>query len=102
MLVIVEPEEYNGKQIEPRVEVYYSADKKRIAAWKKDPDQLQTDLASGKAVKLEENREYTVSYGANMTAGKKKGTVQITGIGQYGGRVTVKFSIESRQISSAK
>lgn len=102
MLVIVEPEEYNGKQIEPRVEVYYSADKKRIAAWKKAPDQLQTDLASGKAVKLEENREYTVSYGANLTAGKKKGTVQITGTGQYGGRVTVKFSIESRQISPAE
>ena len=52
----------------------------------------QTDTASSGT------GDYTVSYGANVTAGKNKGTVTITGTGVYGGSVTVKFEILKRSV----
>ena len=58
-----------------------------------------------KAGKLElvDKENYTVSYGANIAAGKNKGTVTITGINEYGGSVTQKFTINSKQmVSTAK
>ena len=42
---------------------------------------------------------YTVTYGANNVAGKNKGSVTITGVPQeYGGSVTVKFTINPRTV----
>jgi hypothetical protein len=41
---------------------------------------------------------YTLSYGANVAAGKNKGTVTVTGTGIYGGSVTTKFTINQRAV----
>ena len=49
--------------------------------------------------KLTKDTDYTVSFGKNITAGKNKGSVTISGKSPaYGGSVTVKFSINSKKI----
>ena len=40
-----------------------------------------------------------LSYGANTAAGRNKGSVTVIGTGLYGGSVTVKFDIKSRDIN---
>ena len=74
----------DGK-VEPAVTVSYYPDNN---AGKADarPDDTFTEA------------DYTVTYGANNTAGKNKGSVTITGKGFYGGSVTVKFDILKRSI----
>lgn len=42
---------------------------------------------------------YTVSYGANNAVGKNKGSFTISGIGEYGGSVTQKFTIYRNPVS---
>ena len=49
-------------------------------------------------IKLTETADYTLAYGANMVAGKNKGSVKVTGAGRYGGSVTVKFTIEKKSV----
>ena len=68
---------YTGKQVTPAVTV-----------------KLRTD---GRI--LAEGRDYTLSYGANTAAGRNKGSVTVTGTGLYGGSVTVKFDIKSKDIN---
>ena len=51
-----------------------------------------------KLKKLTAGIDYTLSYGANLTAGKNKGSVTATGAGRYGGSVTVKFTIGKKAI----
>lgn len=46
---------------------------------------------------LDENRDYTVSYGENVKAGKDAGSVTITGTGDYTGTATVTFDIEKAE-----
>jgi hypothetical protein len=46
--------------------------------------------------------DYTLTYGANIAAGKNKGTVTIKGNGKYGGSVTVKFTIKSKTVFQNK
>jgi hypothetical protein len=61
-------------------------------------EQLQPEITvsvtdKGNTTVLKENKDYTITYGANVTAGKNKGSVTITGKGLYGGSVTYKFDI---------
>lgn len=72
---------YTGNQVKPDVAVAY---------------QDETGLHT-----LTENRDYTVSYGANIRSGKKAGSVTISGLGPYyGGNVTVKFEIQKKNINT--
>lgn len=66
---------YTGDRVEPAVSVKYG----------------------GKL--LREDKDYEASYGANNRAGKNRGSVTIEGIDpEYGGSVTVKFDIQSKNI----
>ena len=77
---------YTGQNVEPTVKVSYY----------KDNDAAKQG-ASGK--ELTQGTDYKVTYGSkNIPAGKKKGSITITGAGIYGGSVTVKFDIEKKQI----
>ncbi|MCM1086716.1 MAG: InlB B-repeat-containing protein [Muribaculaceae bacterium] len=42
---------------------------------------------------------YTVTYGKNNTVGKNKGSITITGLGEYGSSVTQKFTIYKSPVS---
>lgn len=105
---------YTGRQVTPDVAVYYG-DKKAVSAAKtdKEKDEAKLTAQNGKykltklARKSSENAgdgenvkdgDYTVSYGANVQAGKNKGSVTVTGAGRYGGSVTVKFEIAKKAI----
>ena len=68
---------YTGKQVTPAVTVKLRADGRTLA----------------------EGRDYMLSYGANTAAGRNKGSVTVIGTGLYGGSVTVKFDIKSRDIN---
>lgn len=77
---------YTGQNIEPAVKVSYY----------KDNNAAQKD---GVGVELTNGTDYKVIYGnKNIPAGKKKGSITVTGAGIYGGSVTVKFDIEKKQI----
>ena len=66
---------YTGSQVRPDVEVSFGGRKRT------------------------EGRDYVLTYGANIAAGKKKGSVTVTGLGlEYGGSVTVKFDISGRNL----
>ncbi len=68
---------YTGDQVRPVVKKVYCA-----------------------GVLLEEGRDYTVSYGANIKSGKNRGSVTISGIApHYGGSVTRKFDIIRKPIA---
>ncbi len=102
LYVMVEGTDYTGKQVTPAVAVFYSTDKKAISEVKKDAGKLETYLKAGKLMLLDEE-DYEVTYGANIDAGKDKGTVTITGINEYGGSVTQKFTINSKtMVNTAK
>ncbi len=92
---------YTGGQVTPDVAVYYG-EKTAVSAAKKDKEKDETKLTaeSGKykLKKLTAGIDYTLSYGANLTAGKNKGSVTATGAGRYGGSVTVKFTIGKKAI----
>jgi len=68
---------YTGGQVKPEVTVYYGSKK------------------------LENGRDYTLSYGTNSVAGKNKGSVTVNGAGLYGGSVTQKFTIQGKNIYAA-
>lgn len=44
-------------------------------------------------VKLTENTDYTVAWGENKEQGENKGTVTVSGVGNYSGNATVYFNI---------
>lgn len=77
---ISEPEcVYTGTQVTPNVVVSYKAGDDWIP--------------------LTKDKDYTVTYGANVKSGKKAGRVTISGIGTfYGGDVTVNFEISRKKI----
>ena len=64
--IIEKTDIYTGTQVKPQVTVRYSGNNGTI------------DLVEG--------RDYTLTYGANITAGKNKGTVTVNGTGLYGGQ----------------
>lgn len=77
---------YTGRNVEPTVKVSYY----------KDNNAAKQD---GVGVELTNETDYKVTYGnKNISAGKKKGSIAITGAGIYGGSVTVKFDIEKKRI----
>ena len=54
-------------------------------------------------VTLTENKDYAISYGANIQSGKNKGSITICGISPYyGSSVTVKFDIQQKPIAFDK
>ncbi|MDE7179328.1 MAG: InlB B-repeat-containing protein [Lachnospiraceae bacterium] len=73
---------YTGRQVKPKVEVYYKGE-------------------NGKVLLQEGNhKDYVVVYGANDQTGKNKGSLTIHGtVPDYGGYVTVKFDIQKRSFS---
>lgn len=73
---------YTGRQVKPKVEVYYKGE-------------------DGKVLLQEGNhKDYVVVYGANDQAGKGKGSLTIHGtVPDYGGYVTLKFDIQQRSFS---
>lgn len=116
---------YSGKKVTPEVTVYYgeaaaiSAAKKNkvtddVVLTRRDGTYRLTKLKE--AVKMSDAEpdtspgiktdapqsvtgDYTVTYGANNTAGRNKGSVTITGASrEYGGSVTVKFEILRRGV----
>lgn len=96
---------YTGKQVKPAVQVYYSADKALIKKAEKSRTVLsekELTKADGdyRFTKLWEDMDYTLVYGANVTAGKNKGTVTVNGAGPlYGGSRKISFAIGSRNIN---
>lgn len=60
---------------------------------------VTVDLASGQTI-LKKNSAYKVTYNNNQNAGTAK--VTITGIGNYTGTVTKKFSIQKKSLENAK
>lgn len=58
----------------------------------------RVQLVNGAGVMLKEGRDYVLRYGANVAAGRDKGSITVTGAGLYGGSVTVRFPIESRSL----
>ena len=65
---------YFGKQVTSKIMVFYQGESGKVA--------------------FAENKDYTISYGANIQSGKNKGSVMISGISPYyGSSVTVKIDI---------
>jgi len=83
---------YTGKQAEPAVSVYYGTVSEIKQA-------KQTGNVEG-LVKLTEGKDYQVTYGVNILAGNSKGSVKVTGTGQYKGSVSAKFQILRKDIYS--
>ena len=107
LYVVISEETYTGAQIIPKeVTVYYgdAADvKKANRAVKLDETALTTTYKLTKLTPktaIGGDGDYTLTYGANNTAGKNKGSMTITGAGMYGGSVTVKFEIHKRNVYS--
>ncbi len=100
LYVVVEDQEsivYSGQQIRPQVRVYYSDDKKKITAAQNKTEDAEI-IALG-LIPLRESGDYDLSYGTNIAAGKKKGSVVIRGISpDFGGSVTVKFDILKKKV----
>ena len=89
---------YTGQQIKPAVQVYF-ADSEHTEALKKVKNEKLTDnsqiLQTG--LILLKKDDYTLSYGANITAGKNKGSVTIIGNSpNYGGSISQKFDIQKK------
>ncbi len=98
--IYVEVEEavYTGRQARPGVTVYYGDSRAVSAAAKAKTDAGRRDALKELRI-LEEGKDYTCSYGENKAAGKNKGSVAITGNSwQYGGSVTVKFTIKRKPL----
>lgn len=95
---------YTGKQVKPAMVVYYSADKNAIKKAKKSKTVLSEEeltKADGdyRFTKLTQDRDYRLVYGVNVTAGKNKGTVTVSGAGPlYGGSLKMSFNITGRNI----
>lgn len=101
LYVVVDPAVYSGRQVQPAVRVYYAANGKEDALTQARSQNLKDDAALQALglTRLEENANYILSYGTNITAGKNKGSVTISGISPYyGGSLTVKFEIQQKEI----
>lgn len=100
---------YTGSQIRPEIAVYYG-DSRAVKEAKRDKvtdERVLTDSnGKYKLIRLQETnsrlrgreRDYSLVYGTNIKAGKSKGSITVIGNGLYGGKVTVKFTIQSRNV----
>jgi len=93
--VVISDSGYTGNQSTPEVAVYYTSDNK---ASKAKNITSEEELIRMGFVKLDES-EYSTTFGTNIFAGKNKGTVKVSGKSpKYGGSVTFKFHINSKEI----
>ncbi|MDE6608621.1 MAG: hypothetical protein K2K54_12850 [Lachnospiraceae bacterium] len=109
VVVSKEPEQvtYTGRQVRPEVTVYYGNAKavKKAKSAKETDDSELTDpdgvyRLRELAVKEGGVGDYTLTYGANITAGKNKGSVTVSGTGMYSGKVTVKFTVLKKAVNA--
>jgi len=97
---------YTGKQVRPEVTVYYG-DAKAIQRAKEDGETKEDNLTNPSGeygltklkVKKDGVGDYTLTYGANIAAGKNKGSVTVSGTGMYSGKVKVKFTILGKNVN---
>jgi len=96
---------YTGSQVKPKVTVYFGGSEAVKQA--KKAGEVRESVLTDKAgeykltkLDLKENGigDYTLAYGNNVTAGKNKGSVTVNGVGLYGGKVTVKFTILGKDV----
>lgn len=99
--IVVESAVYTGQQVTPEVRVYF-ADSDHTEALKEVKNNkltTDTDIQRAGLTKLVKDVDYTLNYGTNITAGKNKGSVTITGkSNNYGGSITQKFNIQKKTI----
>lgn len=105
LYICVEEPSYTGEQIMPSgeaVRVYIGSPQavKAASQAKEKNDSILTDPnQSYKLTRLSEGKDYTLSYGKNVAAGKNKGSLTVNGLApQYGGSVQVKFTILGKGI----
>lgn len=102
LYVVVEEASYTGGQVCPEAAVYYGDAKAVKAAAKAKETSARALTTTHKLTRLRMYEDgagdYTLTYGANRTAGKNKGSVTVTGRGLYGGSVTVKFTIAGKDL----
>ena len=105
LYVVVEEPVYTGRQLKPSgdaVKVYIgTADAVKAARRAGERDEKVLTAENGKygLSKLTENTDYILNYGVNITAGKNKGKLIVIGNSkEYGGSVTVKFTILNKGI----
>lgn len=80
---------YTGQNVEPTVKVSYYKDNNAAAQ-------------GAVGAELTEGKDYKITYGSkNIAAGRNKGSVTVTGLGTYGGSVSVKFEIGKKAIYSS-
>lgn len=105
---------YSGGQVRPEAAVYYGdakAVKKAKDANVTDENTLvqtyglkklkngsENSQNEGGSITAESHGDYTLTYGTNVTAGTKKGSLTVNGAGLYGGSVTVKFTILKKEV----
>lgn len=110
---------YNGSQVTNVSARVYYGDQKQIKKAKKDKitnNRLLTAPVSDDSIgygltllteatgeetteEINDGNYYIVTYGKNNTVGKNKGSITITGLGDYGGSVTQKFTIYKSPVS---
>ncbi|MDE7479603.1 MAG: hypothetical protein K2M91_16985, partial [Lachnospiraceae bacterium] len=108
VVITDDPEQttYTGEQLRPDVTVYYG-DPKAVKEARKAEITAERTLTSQEGkykltrLKMKEgqnNGDYTLTYGNNIKAGKKAGSITVNGSGLYGGKVTVKFMIQGEDV----
>lgn len=105
LYVIVDEPVYDGCQLKPQgdsVRVYLGDSNSVKAAYRSKEKQdtvLTAQDGQYRLTRLTEGTDYTLGYGANIAAGTNKGILTITGnSSQYGGSVTIKFTILRRNV----
>lgn len=99
-----ESTQYTGKSVEPKILVYYNSDTKAVSEAKnklKSGTPLSDATLKSQGFQLlKAETEYTCTYGANISAGKNKGSITIRGVApNYGSQITVKFDIIKKNVS---
>ncbi|MDE6608002.1 MAG: BspA family leucine-rich repeat surface protein [Lachnospiraceae bacterium] len=103
LYVVTSPAVYTGGQVKTEIRVYYGA-REDIQKAKRTQERNNAKLTGtgedGYHLKcFVKDKDYTLVWGTNRTAGKNKGSVKIVGKGmKYGGSVTVKFTIEKKSV----
>ena len=94
---IIEPAAYTGGQVRPQIQIYYGT--AQAVKYAKILETTAPEELNALGLELlREQVDYKLSYGANIAAGKNKGSVKITGTGWYGGSASVKFTINAKQL----
>ena len=109
LYIVVENPVYTGGQLKPcgdAVKVYIGsakAVKSATKAGERDEDILTAENGAYGLSRLTEGTDYILSYGTNVKAGKNQGSLTVIGNSkEYGGSITVKFTILSKDIYKEK